>query len=139
MLGIKMSPELLSLGQSREVTNRIQRLRKTSGISIDDQIEIFYEFTGKASSSSQLGLVMNEHTDKIIEQTKMPVAPISEMTNPLQRLVCVTEYVCQEAVYKPSDNAFTWKDMPEEVVKLHIYLAGPKFDDAKLAVRISYF
>jgi len=132
MLGIKMSPELLSLGQSREVTNRIQRLRKTSGISIDDQIEIFYEFTGKASSSSQLGLVMNEHTDKIIEQTKMPVAPISEMTNPLQRLVGVTEYVCQEAVYKPSDNAFTWKDMPEEVVKLHIYLAGPKFDDAKL-------
>ena len=52
MLGIKMSPQLLSLGQSREVTNRIQRLRKTSGISIDDQIEIFYEFTGKATSSS---------------------------------------------------------------------------------------
>ena len=57
MLGIKMSPELLSLGQSREVTNRIQRLRKTSGISIDDQIEIFYEFTGKASSKSQLGMI----------------------------------------------------------------------------------
>ena len=32
------------MGLSREVTNRIQRLRKTSGISIDDQIEIFYQF-----------------------------------------------------------------------------------------------
>ena len=94
MLGIKMSPDLMALGQSREVTNRIQRLRKTSGISIDDQIEIFYEFAGKASESSQLGLVMQEHSDKIMEQTKMPVAPLEQMTNPLQRIVGETEYVC---------------------------------------------
>ena len=94
MLGIKMSPDLLALGQSREVTNRIQRLRKTSGISIDDQIEIFYEFTGDASSSSQLGLVMQEHSDKIMEQTKMPVAPLSELTNQHRRVIGETEYVC---------------------------------------------
>ena len=36
MLDIAMTPELKGLGQSREITNRIQRLRKTSGISIED-------------------------------------------------------------------------------------------------------
>ena len=29
--------------------------------------------------------------------------------------------------------------MPEEVVKLHIYLAGPKFEDAQLTVSLSIF
>ena len=61
MLDIKMNPELLAIGQYQEITDCIQKLRKTSGISIDDQIEIFYEFTGKASTNSQLGFVMQEH------------------------------------------------------------------------------
>lgn len=43
MLDTKVTPELKRQGLSREITNRIQRLRKTSGISIDDQIDIFYE------------------------------------------------------------------------------------------------
>jgi isoleucyl-tRNA synthetase len=44
MLDTEQTEELKNMGLSREVTNRIQRLRKTSGISIDDQIEIFYQF-----------------------------------------------------------------------------------------------
>ena len=36
MLSLDITPELMALGRSREVTNRIQRLRKTSGISIED-------------------------------------------------------------------------------------------------------
>lgn len=36
MLNVHLTPELKRSGLSREITNRIQRLRKTSGISIDD-------------------------------------------------------------------------------------------------------
>ena len=44
MLDIVQTEDLKNIGIAREITNRIQRLRKTSGISIDDQIEIFYSF-----------------------------------------------------------------------------------------------
>jgi len=46
MLNTQLTPELKRSGLSREITNRIQRLRKTSGISIDDQIDIYYEVVG---------------------------------------------------------------------------------------------
>lgn len=36
MLDIVQTDELKNIGLAREITNRIQRLRKTSGISIDD-------------------------------------------------------------------------------------------------------
>lgn len=43
MLNTVLDDELLQTGYSREIVNRIQKLRKTSGISIEDRIEIFYE------------------------------------------------------------------------------------------------
>ena len=42
LLRTALDDELKLQGQSRELTNRIQKLRKSSGISIDDQIEVFY-------------------------------------------------------------------------------------------------
>lgn len=48
MLDINLTPALKRQGLSREVTNRIQRLRKTSGISIDDQIDIYYRVQGES-------------------------------------------------------------------------------------------
>ena len=48
MLDTQLTPELKRQGISREITNRIQRLRKTSGISIEDQIEIYYNVVGES-------------------------------------------------------------------------------------------
>ena len=135
MLSIAMTPELKGLGQSREITNRIQRLRKTSGISIEDQIEIFYEYAGDASPESDLGLVLSKHADKVAAQTKMPFGEITECTNPHQRLIGETQYVCQECDYDAEKMGYTWKEVPGEVLKLHIYLAGPKYNDDLLTVR----
>jgi len=45
MLHTTLDDELLETGYSREIVNRIQKLRKTSGISIEDRIEVFYETT----------------------------------------------------------------------------------------------
>ena len=106
MISLDMTPELKANGQSREITNRIQRLRKTSGISIEDQIEIFYEYAGDASEKSDLGLVMKQHVDKITSTTKMPVIPMIEFSNPHQRFVGDTQYVCQDCAYDEADKKF---------------------------------
>ena len=99
MLNIEFTDEMLGMGRAREVTNRIQRLRKNTGISIEDQIEIYYEFDGKANENSLLGQVMKEHGDKISTTTKMPIAHKSELSNPYQRFIGETEYVSAELNY----------------------------------------
>jgi isoleucyl-tRNA synthetase len=65
MLDCVQTESLMQHGLSREITNRIQRLRKTSGISIEDQIEIFYYYSGSASPDSELGRVVKNYSDKI--------------------------------------------------------------------------
>ena len=113
MLDKVLTEELLSIGYSREVTNRIQRLRKTSGISIEDQIEIFYKLDGSANAESQLGLVLSEHSEKIAKATKMAFAHLDKHQG-RGALIGETE--------------FTIPDKEDEKVKLYIYLATPKFD-----------
>ena len=134
MLNIDIDDEMLGMGRAREVTNRIQRLRKNTGISIEDQIEIYYEFDGKANENSLLGQVMKEHGDKISATTKMPIAHKSELSNPHQRFIGETEYVSAELNYDKKQMLFKWKDMEDERIKLYIYLSGPKYNDDKLQV-----
>jgi len=62
MLDLVVTPELSRQGTAREITNRIQRLRKTSGISIDDQIDIYYEIIGE---SPEIVTTLGEHLGKI--------------------------------------------------------------------------
>lgn len=62
MLDTVQTDELKSIGLAREVTNRIQRLRKTSGISIDDQIEIYYNCPNEASA---VGQCVTKYSDKV--------------------------------------------------------------------------
>lgn len=78
MLDKVQDDELVAIGQARELVSRIQKLRKTSGISIEDEIEIFYEFAGGSSESSKMGKVVLGHSDKVAAQTKMPFLPMSE-------------------------------------------------------------
>lgn len=63
MLDIVQTDELKNIGLAREITNRIQRLRKTSGISIDDQIEIFYSFDDESKTVAK---VSQMYADKVI-------------------------------------------------------------------------
>lgn len=97
------------MGLSREVTNRIQRLRKTSGISIDDQIEIYYQFEDAAKTVAQ---AVVKYADRVFQQTRMPFISIDEL-QPNQVKIGETEFV------NPDDE--------KDTVKLYIYLAAPKF------------
>jgi isoleucyl-tRNA synthetase len=67
LLKTSMDDNLKQMGMSREITNRIQKLRKSTGISIDDQIEVFY-----TDSDGTIALVLKEHSDKIRDLIKMP-------------------------------------------------------------------
>lgn len=42
LLMTTMDDSLVRMGYYREMTNRVQMLRKSTGIAIDDQIEVFY-------------------------------------------------------------------------------------------------
>jgi isoleucyl-tRNA synthetase len=64
MLDTEQTEELKNMGLSREVTNRIQRLRKTSGISIDDQIEIFYQFDDASKIVAQ---AVCKYSDRVFQ------------------------------------------------------------------------
>ena len=66
-----MDETLIRMGHAREMTNRIQKLRKSLGISIDDQIEVFY----KAAPGTELGSVLSEYGDQIRKVIKMPFLP----------------------------------------------------------------
>lgn len=106
MLATAMTPELVSMGHSREITNRIQKLRKSAGIQIDDQIEVFYQ----VADGSTLHGVISAHSDKIRKVIKMPFVPhqsrqkqavlIDETTfeNPDDATDVVTLYICKPAV-----------------------------------------
>jgi hypothetical protein len=67
LLNTTMNETLRQMGQSREITNRIQKLRKSVGISIDDQIEVFH-----SEPVGSLKIILENHSDKIKKAIKMP-------------------------------------------------------------------
>lgn len=68
MLRTVIDDNLRLMGQSREITNRIQKLRKSSGVSIDDQIEIFHS----KPQGEVLTTALDKFSDKIRGLVKMP-------------------------------------------------------------------
>lgn len=94
LLATTLDDNLIRMGHSREMTNRIQKLRKSVGISIDDQIEVFY----KASThDSQLLSILEEFGDQVRKVIKMPFLPGS----------CMSAGSCPigETFYENPDNA----------------------------------
>lgn len=61
-------------GQAREFINKIQRLRKDSGLKHEDQIQVYFIFSGEDADKDQaLRSVLNQTTDLILGQVKNPV------------------------------------------------------------------
>ena len=117
MLDTHLTPELKRQGLSREITNRIQRLRKESGISIEDQIDVYYEVVG---ASPEINATLDLHGNVIREVTRMPLLPVSMRGDRNAPFIGETE--------------FTAPDDESEHVKMYIYLAQPEFNDAALQV-----
>lgn len=126
LLNIEQDENLKQLGTSREITNRIQKLRKSSGVQIDDQIEVFYAFANEEPSS--LREVLHSHGDKVQKLIRMPFMNVSsrqagqtiigETTyeNSQNAAEVITLYVCKPAIHL----------VDSEIVKSHssVNLAG---------------
>lgn len=110
MLDIVQTDQLKHIGMAREVTNLIQRLRKTSGISIDDQIEIFYSC--KNETAQGLSYIVGKYSDKMMAQTRMPVLQLSEKQG--------TPVVIGNVDFEHPDDE-------SDKVMVQICLAAPKF------------
>lgn len=60
LLVTTMDETLVRMGHCREMRNRIQRVRRNLGISIDDQIEVFYK---ASNQGSMLEDILKEYSD----------------------------------------------------------------------------
>lgn len=116
---------------SREITNRIQKLRKSSGVQLEDEIEVFYELNEKASAGGAwLNAVTKTHSDKIQKAIKKMFVPAEHM-QPGAPFIDQTTFE-----YRPEGSSEN--DTPE-VVTLYIYKAAPQLlrdETAKLGVNV---
>lgn len=66
-----MDQDLLEESVCRNIISRVQRLRKESGITINDKIEVFYD-----SSSTLIVDIMNRYSKYIRDSLDVPFLPI---------------------------------------------------------------
>ena len=116
LLRTALDDELKLQGQSRELTNRIQKLRKSSGISIDDQIEVFY--STPEQKDSVLHVLLKEHSDKIRKAIKKPFHSAESKQNNAVLIGTTT--------YENADNE-------SEFITLYICKPAAQLDEAKIA------
>lgn len=113
MLNTVIDDELRQVGTSREITNRIQKLRKAEGVQIDDEIEVYFELSNQDEA---LKAVINNHGDKIQKAIRKPFMP-ANMKPGSQQLIGETKF------------EFVPEGAPEgtkpEVVTLYVCSAAP--------------
>lgn len=73
-LDIKAYPELTSEWLVREVTNRIQKLRKKGGLQATDDVEVYYKF--EDGSGAEIVSAMERHAE-VVQRTVRSV-PVDE-------------------------------------------------------------
>merc|ERR1711884_232818 len=66
--------EMLDEGVAREVVNRIQKLRKSAGLKVDDQVRLVYSVT---PSDHHLATVIQKFSDYIQTSSKTPLELLS--------------------------------------------------------------
>lgn len=123
--------ELKQMRDSREITNRIQKLRKSSGVQLEDEIEVYFELNAKASAGGAwLNQVTKAHSDKIQKAIKKSFVP-ADFMQPGAPFIDQTTFE-----YRPEGSSEN--DEPE-VVTLYIYKAAPQLvrdETAKLGVNV---
>lgn len=70
---------LLAAGTAREVVNRVQKLRKTAGLSIADVIEVFIDVQGEDQAVASLWAAIESANDYVLEAVGVPLRRSSGM------------------------------------------------------------
>lgn len=90
-LNIQLTPELAAEGIVRHLINRVQRLRKESGILVSDEIEIFYD-----ANESSLNDLLSQYNDFISKRLAKPFTPMASKPTSVP-CIGTTTYVCDVA------------------------------------------
>merc|ERR1719290_697942 len=73
MLDTTPDEEMLEEGVAREVINRVQKLRKSAGLKVDDKVTMFYTVTPQ---DHNLAKIITKFSDYIQTSSKTPVRPL---------------------------------------------------------------
>jgi isoleucyl-tRNA synthetase len=95
-LDIQMYEHLMSEGLARELTNRVQKLRKKAGLQATDDVDVFYRF--EEGTGGELLAAMKEHAE-IIERTVRNVPVDAKERKPGQELLIEEEQEIAEAKF----------------------------------------
>ena len=72
MLDTTPDEEMLEEGVAREVMNRVQKLRKSARLQVDDKVTMYFKVTPKEHS---LAKIIAKFSDYIQTSSKVPVRP----------------------------------------------------------------
>jgi isoleucyl-tRNA synthetase len=72
VLNTVMNPALLQVGAARELINHVQKLRKSSGLNVDDEVVLYYEEPGEYYSK-----IMTENFATLEAGLRIPILPAS--------------------------------------------------------------
>jgi isoleucyl-tRNA synthetase len=79
LLDITMSEDMINEGLSREVINRVQKLRKKADLVPSDEAIAYYDFNGLQRNKDNLSKVCIKYRDNIEAITRTPLMPMSEL------------------------------------------------------------
>ena len=76
MLDTTPDKEMLEEGVAREVINRVQKLRKSAGLKVNDKVTMYYTVTPK---DHNLAKIITKFSDYIQTSSKTPVRPLPSL------------------------------------------------------------
>jgi len=132
----KRDDAMLDEAVAREIVNRVQKLRKKAGLRFEDEVEVFYDLTGKESadlSFANIGRVIKSQEEFLRNALKLTILPAN-----------LTPKYCLTVIYDPEVEingavfglriALPCLVLSDQVLKKYA-VNGPEFvDGLKLAV-----
>jgi len=120
MLDMVIDDNLKQKGMAREIVNKVQKLRKSAGLNIDDHVEIFY----KVSQVGLLTSVVNENLDTIRASLK-------------------TAFLCADSHHQPqfikiAETEYANPENESELITLTICSPNVSFDFVKLTAKYGH-
>jgi len=82
LLDKKRDDAMLDEAVAREIVNRVQKLRKKAGLRFEDEVEVFYDLTGKETtdlSFANIERVIKSQDDFLRNALKLTIRPVNLM------------------------------------------------------------
>lgn len=120
MLDMTSDDKLKQRGISREIVNKVQKLRKAAGLHIDDHVELFYEFKQPESVFNE---VLSNHIQAIRTSVKVPFLPNSRR---------------QSHFIKVAETEYANPDNEKDTLTITICVPTVSFDEEKLKAKYGH-